>query len=136
MMSLSKYSFGDQFIKGIRTILKNQESCVINDGRISTYFKKKTSKECLTGRSNLCISVYPCSQFFLMSKSNPCIKGLKLLSCKIEEETVLNFFQNCVKIKELWNNLREYFLCRVNFPFLSPQSAIFGFSEDDLKETV
>ena len=54
--------------------------------------------------------------------------------CKIEEETVLHLLQNCVKIKELWNNLREYFSCGIKFPILSPQSAVFGFSEDDLIE--
>ena len=37
--ALKKYGFGKQFIQWIRTILKNQESCIINGGVTTQYFK-------------------------------------------------------------------------------------------------
>ena len=36
---LKQYGFGDEFIKWIKTLLKNQESCVLNGGKTSHYFK-------------------------------------------------------------------------------------------------
>ena len=34
-----KFAFGKNFTKWIRTILANQESCIINEGKTTTYFK-------------------------------------------------------------------------------------------------
>ena len=36
---LKRYGFGDEFIKWIKTLLKNQESCVLNGGKTTRYFK-------------------------------------------------------------------------------------------------
>ena len=36
---LKKFGFGQNFISWIEIILKNQESCVINDGTATKYFK-------------------------------------------------------------------------------------------------
>ena len=36
---LKRYGFGDDFIKWIKTLLKNQESFVLNVGKITHYFK-------------------------------------------------------------------------------------------------
>ena len=83
IMSISKYGFGDQFKKWIRTILKNQESCVINGGRTSTYFKfQKGVRQ--RGPISAYLSILVLEIFFLMAKSNPNVKGLKLF-----ENTIL-----------------------------------------------
>ena len=37
--ALKKYGFGTNFIRWIKTLLRNQESCVINGGTTTTYFK-------------------------------------------------------------------------------------------------
>ena len=36
---LKQYGFGDEFIKWIKKLLKNQESCVLNSGKTTRYFK-------------------------------------------------------------------------------------------------
>ena len=38
---LEKFSFGKDFVKWIKILLKNQESCVINGGKTSRYFQLK-----------------------------------------------------------------------------------------------
>ena len=38
LTSLDKYGFGEQFLSWIKTILKNQESCIINGGTTTKYF--------------------------------------------------------------------------------------------------
>ena len=40
---LKRYGFGDDFIKWIKTLLKNQESCVLNGGKTNCYFKLERS---------------------------------------------------------------------------------------------
>ena len=37
ILVLQKFRFGQNFISWIKTILKNQESCVINDGATTKY---------------------------------------------------------------------------------------------------
>ena len=37
--ALKKYGFGDNFIDWIKILLNNQESCVINGGHTTKYFK-------------------------------------------------------------------------------------------------
>ena len=39
--ALKKYGFGDNFIDCIKMLLKNRESCVINSGHTTKYFKLK-----------------------------------------------------------------------------------------------
>ena len=36
---LQKFRFGVDFVSWIKTILKNQQSCIINSGKITKYFK-------------------------------------------------------------------------------------------------
>ena len=40
---LKRYGFGDDFIKWIKTLLKNQESCVLNGRKTNRYFKLERS---------------------------------------------------------------------------------------------
>ena len=37
--ALKKFGFGKEFIKWIQILLKNQESCIINGGTTTKYFK-------------------------------------------------------------------------------------------------
>ena len=39
LIVLDKYGFGKSFIKWIKVLLNNQESCIINGGRTTSYFK-------------------------------------------------------------------------------------------------
>ena len=39
--ALEKYGFKNNFIKSIKFLLKNQESCIINGGQTTNYFKLK-----------------------------------------------------------------------------------------------
>ena len=36
---LKRYGFGDDFIKWIKTLIKNQESCVLKGGKTTRYLK-------------------------------------------------------------------------------------------------
>ena len=39
---LEKFGFGKYFVKWIKILLKNQESCAINGGKTSRYFQLKS----------------------------------------------------------------------------------------------
>ena len=41
-----------------------------------------------------------------------------------KEETLLHLFHSCLKTKQLWNQLRQYFSQFVNIPHSTPQSSI------------
>ena len=38
-LALKRYGFGKTFIKRVKTLLNNQESCIINGGFTTKYFK-------------------------------------------------------------------------------------------------
>ena len=46
--------------------------------------------------------------------------------CNEEEETPLHLFHSCLKTKQLWNKLRQYFSQFINIPHSTPQSFILG----------
>ena len=52
---LEKYGFKSNFIKWIKILLKNQESCVINGGKTTKYFNLSKAR-----RSFVCISFHSC----------------------------------------------------------------------------
>ena len=74
---LKKFGFGRNFISWIEIILKNQESCVINGGATTKYFKLNRG-----ARQGDPISAYlfilVLGILFLLIKENPCIKGLNI----------------------------------------------------------
>ena len=76
---LKKYGFGDSFIDWIKILLKNQESCLINGGHATKYFKLKRG-----ARRGDPISVYllilALEIFFIIIKTNKNIHGLKIFS--------------------------------------------------------
>ena len=78
---LKTYGFGENFIKWIQIILKNQESCVMNGGSSTGYFKLLRG-----ARQGDPISAYlfvmVLEVFFVMIRNNTGIKGLKI--CNFE----------------------------------------------------
>ena len=46
--------------------------------------------------------------------------------CNEEEETPLQLFHSCLKTKQLWNKLRQYFSQFRNIPHSTPQSSLLG----------
>ena len=44
--------------------------------------------------------------------------------CNEEEQTPLHLFHSCLKTKQLWNRLRQYFSQFINIPLSTPQSSI------------
>ena len=56
--TLEKFGFKEDFIKWIQILIQNQESCVINEGTPTNYFKLERSAK--QGRSNFSIYIYTC----------------------------------------------------------------------------
>ena len=79
MCVLKKFGFGNDFRKWIQILMKNPESCVINGGKTTPYFKLERG----TGQGDL-ISVYlfilALEVVFSLIKANPDIKGLQFCS--------------------------------------------------------
>ena len=51
--------------------------------------------------------------------------------CNEEEETPLHLFHSCLKTKQLWNKLRQYFSQFINIPHSTPQSSILGIFDNN-----
>ena len=81
MDALKAFGFGENFMKWISIILKNQESCVMNGGVSTGYFKLLRG-----ARQGEPISAYlfviVLEIFFIMIRSNSYIKGLAV--CNFE----------------------------------------------------
>ena len=75
--ALKKYGFGDNFIDWIKILLNNQESCVINGGHTTKYFKLERG-----ARQGDPISAYlfilALEIFFIMIKTNKNTHGLNI----------------------------------------------------------
>ena len=79
LVVLKKFGFGNSFIDWIKILLTNQESCVINGGSTTSYFKLEKG-----ARQGDPISAYlfiiALEIIFAMIKSNPNIKGLNIFN--------------------------------------------------------
>ena len=74
---LRKFGFGIDFVNWIKTILKNQQSCIINGGKTAKYFKLE--KGARQGDPIYAYSFILVLQiFFIFVKNNPKVKGLKI----------------------------------------------------------
>ena len=101
---LSKFGFGNNYISWIKTLLHNQESCVINAGNTTNYFKLEKG-----ARQGDPISAYlfilAIEVLFLLIKNNNNIKGLSifehvyLYTAYADDSTF--FLENSDSIKQL-----------------------------------
>ena len=55
------------------------------------------------------------------------INSLECSFCKCEEETTIHLFRICRKTQALWTQFTSHLNRHLNLPYLTPQSAIFGF---------
>ena len=51
--------------------------------------------------------------------------------CNLENETATHIFAKCNKTQRLWETLQWQFRNHIQFPLITPQSAVFGFFEID-----
>ena len=56
---LLDFAFFEKFVSWFKTILKNQESCIINGRKLTKYFKLERGAR---RRSDTCVFVYTCSR--------------------------------------------------------------------------
>ena len=74
---LQKFGFGIELVSWIKTILKNQDSCIINGGKTAKYLKlERGAPQGNTISAYLFIIVLEI--FFLFLKNNPKVKGLNI----------------------------------------------------------
>ena len=119
--SLKKYCFVDNFIDWIKILLKNQESCVINGGHKTKYFKLERG-----ARQRDPISAYlfilPLETFLIIIKANKNLHALKmfdheyLYTAYVDDTTF--FLQDISSIKVVlkdFNSLSGFSGLRLNF---------------------
>ena len=79
ILVLKKYGFGEDFIDSIKILLTNRESCVINRGHSTKYFRLKRD-----ARQGDPISGYlfiPALElFFVLIKSNKNVDGINIIN--------------------------------------------------------
>ena len=79
MCVLKKFGLGNDFRKWIQILIKNSESCVINGGKTTPYFKLER-----TTRQEDPISAYPFTLtlevVFCLIRANPDIEGMQFFS--------------------------------------------------------
>ena len=76
--SLEKYGFGPDFIQWIKTLLANIESCVMNDGSSTGFFKTQrgTKQEILYLRT--CLYNLVLEILFIQIRNDKAIRGFKI----------------------------------------------------------
>ena len=78
---LEKYSFKEDFIKWIQILMQNQESCVINGGTTTIYFKlERSTRQGDPVSAYLFIVVLEIAFLFIIQNEN--INGLKIFEKK------------------------------------------------------
>ena len=55
-------------------------------------------------------------------------------SCKLDDETIMHLFYDCLIVKRIWNQLKSILSNNINFPISTPQGTIFGFWDSDTNE--
>ena len=76
---LKKYGFGEDFIDWIKTLLRDQESCVINGGHTTTYFRLERGAR-LGDPISAYLFILALELFFILIKSNKNIHGINIFN--------------------------------------------------------
>ena len=118
MQILRKFGFGIGFVSWIKTILKNQESCINNGGKTTNYFKlEKGARQRDHISAYLFILVFEI--FVIFVKNNPKAKGWKSLDmnflCTAYANDTTFFLKDRESIMALMNELNTS-----NFSGLKP----------------
>ena len=78
-MNIIKIGFGETFIKWIQILLKNQESCIINGGSTTKYFKlEKCTRQWDPISAYLVILVLEIAFLYINKSKN--IKGMNVFN--------------------------------------------------------
>ena len=111
MQILWKLGFGIDFVSWIKTILKNQESCISNGGKTTKYFKLERG-----ARQGNPISLYlfilVSEIFSIFVKNNPKVKGLNIFKheffCTAYADDTTFFLKDRNSIMELMHELNVF----------------------------
>ena len=110
--ALKKYGFGDNFIDWIKILLNNQESCVINGGHTTKYFKLERGAR--QGDPILAyLLILALGIFFIMIKTNKNTHGLSIfdheyLYAAHADDTTF-FLEDISSIKVVLKDLQSFF---------------------------
>ena len=61
------------------------------------------------------------------------VKSPFCLFCKSAEETIINLFSECLCAQNIWNQAQIFFSGYITIPDVTPQSAIFGFTDTSIE---
>ena len=74
--------------------------------------------------------LYPNKKLFKFGK----VTSPRCSFCKLQDETIMHLFYDCLIVKKLWNQLKSILSNNLNFLISTPQSAIIGFWDLDMNE--
>ena len=119
ILSLKKYRFGKTFIKWIKTLLNNQESCIINEGITTKYFKLDKSAH-QGDRISAYLYVLVLEIVFNLIKQNKYIHCLTffdhtfLYTAYADDTTFLRERQSVKKVMNVFDTFSIYSALKLN----------------------
>ena len=110
---LKKYGFGEDFIDWIKILLRDQESCVINGGQTTTYFRlehgARQSDPILAYLFILALEL-----FFILIKSNKNIHGINIFNhdflYTVYADDTTFFLKDLDSLKNVLEMLNQFYM--------------------------